>query len=354
MDDKKLEDIYLSGGNAEYDASAKKLLSSKKILAWILKYCVPEFESCEIADIRDKYIEGTPEVGVTPVLPDETNAARIVGDNVEDKTLTEGTVTFDIRFRAITPEKDSLGLIINIEAQHSSNLDYPLTKRAVFYCSRLISAQHDTVFTKSEYGKIKKVYSIWLCMDSPDETSGITRYSIEESFPYGHICEEKKNYDLAQIVMIYLSGKQKEIGNRLLSLLYEIFKSRDNAAGKMRTLEKEYDIALSHSEEGMVDTMCNLSIGIARESAYKGYHEGLDVGFERGEKIGMERGEKIGMERGEKIGVERGEIIGINGERKRMTIGMLKEGMAIPVIVSISGLNEVEVRKIAEEEKLPC
>lgn len=346
MDDKKLEDIYLSGGNAEYDASAKKLLSSKKILAWILKYCVPEFENCEIADIRDKYIEGTPEVGVTPVLPDETNAARIVGDNVEDKTLTEGTVTFDIRFRAITPEKDSLGLIINIEAQHSSNLDYPLTKRAVFYCSRLISAQHDTVFTKSEYGKIKKVYSIWLCMDSPDETSGITRYSIEESFPYGHICEEKKNYDLAQIVMIYLSGKQKEIGNRLLSLLYEIFKSRDNAAGKMRTLEKEYDIALSHSEEGMVDTMCNLSIGIARESAYKGYHEGLDVGFERGEKIGLERGEKIG--------VERGEIIGINGERKRMTIGMLKEGMAIPVIVSISGLNEVEVRKIAEEEKLPC
>ncbi len=346
MDDKKLEDIYLSGGNAEYDASAKKLLSSKKILAWILKYCVPEFENCEIADIRDKYIEGTPEVGVTPVLPDETNAARIVGDNVEDKTLTEGTVTFDIRFRAITPEKDSLGLIINIEAQHSSNLDYPLTKRAVFYCSRLISAQHDTVFTKSEYGKIKKVYSIWLCMDSPDETSGITRYSIEESFPYGHICEEKKNYDLAQIVMIYLSGKQKEIGNRLLSLLYEIFKSRDNAAGKMRTLEKEYDIALSHSEEGMVDTMCNLSIGIARESAYKGYHEGLDVGFERGEKIGLERGEKIG--------VERGEIIGINGERKRMTIGMLKEGMAIPVIVSISGLNEVEVRKIAADENLPC
>ena len=139
---------------------AKRLLSSKKILAWILKYCVPEFENCEIADIRDKYIEGTPEVGTVPALPDETNAARIVGDNVEDKMLTEGTVTYDIRFRAITPEKDSLGLIINIEAQHSANLEYPLTKRAFYYCSRLISAQHDMVFAKSEYGKIKKVYSI--------------------------------------------------------------------------------------------------------------------------------------------------------------------------------------------------
>lgn len=286
MDEKKLEDIYMAGRNAEYDASAKKLLSSKKILAWILKYCVPEFKNCEIADIRDKYIEGTPEVGIVPVLPDETNAACIVGDNVEDKTLTEGTVTYDIRFRAVTPEKDSLGLIINVEAQHSANLEYPLTKRAVYYCSRLISAQHDTVFIKSEYGKIKKVYSIWLCMESPDQTSGITRYSIEESFPYGHIGEEKKNYDLAQIVMIYLSEEKKELGNRLLNLLYEIFKSRDNAAGKMKILDSEYDIQLSHSEEGMVDSMCNLSLGIAKENAYKGYN----LGMERGEKLGVEKG----------------------------------------------------------------
>ena len=116
MDEKKLEDIYLAGRNAEYDANAKKLLSSKKILAWILKYTVPEFENSEIADIRDKYIQGTPEVATVPVMPDETNAPRVLGDNAEDKTATEGTVTFDIRFRAKTPEEDTLGLIINIEA----------------------------------------------------------------------------------------------------------------------------------------------------------------------------------------------------------------------------------------------
>ncbi len=292
MDEKKLEDVYLAGGNPEYDASAKKLLSSKKILAWILKYCVPEFENCEIADIRDKYIEGTPEVGHAPVLPDETNAARIVGDNVEDKSITEGTVTFDIRFQATTPENDSLGLIINIEAQHTSNPGYHLTKRAIYYCSRLISAQHDTVFTKSEYDKIKKVYSIWLCMESPDKTSGITRYSIEESFPYGHIQEEKKNYDLAQVVMVYLSEDKKDIGNRLLRLLYEIFKSRDNAAGKMRILENEYNIQLSHSEEGEVDRMCNLSLGIAKESAYRGYSLGMEKGRLEGREVGRLEGEQ--------------------------------------------------------------
>ncbi len=175
-------------------------------------------------------------------------------------------------------------------------------------------------------------------MESPDETSGITRYSMEESFPYGHIGEEKKNYDLAQIVMIYLSEEKKEFGNRLLSLLYEIFKSRDNAAGKMKVLHSEYDIQLSHSEEGMVGTMCNLSIGIAKENAYRGYHKGYNMGVERGEQIG----------------VERGRVLGIDDERKRMTIGLLKEHVAIPIIISVSGMDEADVRKIAEEEHLPC
>mgnify|MGYP000209897602 FL=1 len=46
-----LEDLYLAGRNPEYDANAKKLLASRKILAWILKYCVPEFEDSTIEDI---------------------------------------------------------------------------------------------------------------------------------------------------------------------------------------------------------------------------------------------------------------------------------------------------------------
>ena len=136
-----IDDIYLAGKNAAYDAAAKKLLASRKILAWILKYCVEEFKESEIADIRDRYIIGTPEVALTPVLPDQTNAvSHIRGESTEDATLTEGRVTFDIRFRAVTPEEDPLELIINVEAQRSSHLTYPLMKRAVYYCSRLISS----------------------------------------------------------------------------------------------------------------------------------------------------------------------------------------------------------------------
>ena len=96
--------------------------------------------------------------------------------------------------------------------------------------------------------------------------------------------------------------------------------------------------------------MCNLSIGIAKENAYKGYNKGYNVGEKHGEQIGLVRGEQIGLVRGEQIGEKRG----IDGERKRMTIGLLKKQVAIPIIISVSGLEEDDVRRIAEEEHLPC
>ena len=278
MDYDTIDDVYLAGKNPEYDAAAKKLLSSKKILAWILKYCVEEFKDCSIADIRDRYIIGIPETASAPVLPDETNAAakvnadRISGERTEDTSVTEGKVTFDIRFRAITPHNDLVQLIINIEAQRSRRTSYPLLKRAMYYVSRLISSQYGVDFDKAQYGKIKKVYSIWLCMDAPDDRGGITRYRMQEAPEYGNILDEKENYDLQQVVMVYVAHARADMENRLLNLLGELFVSEDDARRKKEELIKYYDIDLNDNEERLVSTMCNLSVGVyerGRENALR-------------------------------------------------------------------------------------
>ena len=100
-----IDGLFLDSENATYDAVAKRFLAHKIFLAWILKHCVSEFRDCTIGDIANKYIEGMPEVGTVPVNPDLTNAPRkIIGDNVEYKTLTEGMTTFDIRFAAYAPD----------------------------------------------------------------------------------------------------------------------------------------------------------------------------------------------------------------------------------------------------------
>ena len=108
------------------------------------------------------------------MLAPKQNNPNIHGLQNEDNSVTEGSVTFDILFHAKAPGTDDLiTLIINVEAQKSLSPKtkkgevYPLMKRAVYYISRLISSQKETEFTGSDYGKIKKVYSIWICMESP-------------------------------------------------------------------------------------------------------------------------------------------------------------------------------------------
>ena len=91
--------VFLDDANASYDKAAKRFLSEKVLLAWILKYLVEEFRECSLRDIAEKYIEGDPRltVGTIPVDPDLTNAARklknktapkkIKGDRNEDSKI---------------------------------------------------------------------------------------------------------------------------------------------------------------------------------------------------------------------------------------------------------------------------
>ena len=343
MDYDTIDDIYLAGKNPEYDAAAKKLLSSKKILAWILKYCVEEFKDSSIADIRDRYIIGIPETASVPVLTDETNAAammgtdRISGERTEDTTITEGKVTFDVRFRAITPHNELVQLIINIEAQRSRRTSYPLLKRAMYYVSRLISSQYGVDFDRAQYGKIKKVYSIWLCMDAPDEKGGITRYRMQEEPEYGNVRTDKEDYDLQQVVMVYVAHARADMENRLLNLLGELFISEDNAKMKKEALNDHYDIDLNDDEEGLVRTMCNLSVGLYAR------------GQERGEQSGFIKGEQSGFAKGEQSGFTKGRMENSN----EIVMNLLRMHMGMDFIKKATGRSEEDIRKLAEEHHLP-
>ena len=210
--------------DSRYDRTAKKLLANKQILAQIMKGCVNEYSDCTVDDIVEKYIEGTPEVGSVGVHVDDTNRPKkstdvIKGSNNEDSTLTEGTLFYDVRFDAIAPksadsaeQEEVIRLIINVEAQTKFKPGYPLTKRAIYYCSRMISAQHGPIFTKSEYGKIRKVYSIWICMKPPQyRENTITRYRLVEEYLVGEGKEPIRNYDLLSIIMLCLGGPDGSI-----------------------------------------------------------------------------------------------------------------------------------------------
>lgn len=267
------KDLEVSKAKEIYDESCKNILANKIILAWIMKSCMKEYKDCSICDIADHYIEGTPEISQREVHRDEALASdpgKIRGENTEDKAVNEGTVRYDIMFRAILPQgQEKIELIINIEAQKDFYPGYPLIKRGIYYGCRMISSQYGTIFTNSHYEKIQKVYSIWICFNPPEKRkNSINIYSVKEKNVVGKVKEKEADYDLLTAVMICLdSGKEEKEGNHqegteeseILRLLEVLFSTERELKEKEKILENEYGITMTYEEKEEVEKMCNLS-----------------------------------------------------------------------------------------------
>ena len=274
--------ISTAGQKAAYDNVCKKILANKIILAWIMKSCLSEYRDCSIDEIVGQYIEGEPQISKTALHQDEQisdTAPTIKGLNTEDTSICEGTVTFDIRFNAVAPISGNLiSLIINVEAQNDFYPGYPIIKRNIYYCSRMISAQYGTEFTNAHYEKIKKVYSIFICMNPPkNRKNTINKYSIKEDNVVGNTKEEKENYDLLTAIMLCLGDPEEKIDSEILRLLEVLLSSKRTVEEKKQILEKEYDIKMTETIESEVSKMCNLSDGVERQGIEKGLQQGLQT-----------------------------------------------------------------------------
>ena len=263
--------LKVTHGNEDYDAACKRLLAEKPILARILKSCVREFRDFDVDVIANRCIEGAPFISNIPVEPDATGAV-IRGLTNEISSLTEGTVRFDIYFDAVVPNKDeTIQLIINVEAQNKFNPGYPLLKRAVYFCSRIISSQYGKIFEHQHYEKIRKVYSIWICTNPlVSWKNTINQYSIIENNIVGCAREDIKNYDLITIVTICIGDKNDDKCKDILAFLHILLSKNESIEEKQKIISRDCNIKLTKSINKELLTMCNLSQGI--------YEEGFEAG----------------------------------------------------------------------------
>lgn len=191
----------------------------------------------------------------------------------------------DIRFTITLPDGSKTKIIINIEAQRKSNPGYSLLNRGIFYAARLISAQLSVEFAndgsdKEQYDNIKKVYSIWICMDCPeDKKDSIINYSFEPHIIYQGNDKLKlyPNCDLMNITFIHLSGKPDQSHHRLIAML-DILLARMDTETKKKKLQEEHNLPMTIKLEKEMNNMCNLSSGIREE----GIREGEVIGINKG------------------------------------------------------------------------
>ena len=180
----------------------------------------------------------------------------------------EGDVTFDILFYAKAPGKPPVKVYINIEAQKDFYPGYDLVTRAVFYCARLLSKQLGVEFTPKDYDGIKKVYSIWVCINAPQKLQNtISSYQMGHTALYGDF-EDRSRYDLLEAVMIRL-GKPGD-GSELHKMLNVLLSTEISPEDKEKTLAADFHIESAESMKEEFHTMCNLSIGIEEKGKAKG------------------------------------------------------------------------------------
>lgn len=270
---------------AQYDNKAKQLLGHKIILAHILVNTVEEFKGMNPIDAV-QYIEGEPHIGAVPVDGGATNIEnqeKVIGLNTENSEINEGMIRFDIIF--YVRMRDGLSqIIVNVEAQKAEPSGYDILNRAIFYVSRMISSQKGRDFVKSNYNDIKRVYSIWICMNVDEHSMShihLTRDDVIGSHNW------KGDINLLNIVLVGLAEDLPEKTEKyeLHRLLGALLSSKLNVDEKLDIIGNEFRIPLESDIRKDVSEMCNLSQGIEERGVEKGLAEAAIRMYKKGYSI---------------------------------------------------------------------
>ena len=270
---------------AQYDNKAKQLLGHKIILAHILVNTVEEFKGRNPADVV-QYIEGEPHIGSVPIDGGVTNVEKqekVIGLNTENSEINEGMIRFDIIFY-VRMQNGLSQIIVNVEAQKAEPSSYDILNRAIFYVSRMISSQKGRDFVKSNYNDIKRVYSIWICMNMDEHSMShihLTRDDIIGSHNW------KGDINLLNIVLVGLAEDLPEKTEKyeLHRLLGALLSSKLNVDEKLDIIGNEFRIPLETDIRKDVSEMCNLSQGIEERGVEKGLAEAAIRMYKKGYSI---------------------------------------------------------------------
>lgn len=173
--------------------------------------------------------------------------------------------------------------LINTE-RNEALIEQSILNRAIFYVSCMISSQKGRDFVKSNYNNIKRVYSIWICMNMDEHSMShihLTRDDIIGSHNW------KGDINLLNIVLVGLAEDLPEKTEKyeLHRLLGALLSSKLNVDEKLDIIGNEFRIPLESDIRKDVSEMCNLSQGIEERGVEKGLAEAAIRMYKKGYSI---------------------------------------------------------------------
>jgi hypothetical protein len=129
----------------------------------------------------------------------------------------------------------------------------------------MVSSQKERDFVKTNYDDIKRVVSIWICLNMNENS--MNHYHLTNNVLLGNQKWEGKE-DMISIVLLGLSKELPEHDrdyelHRLLGALLSRSLTQDE---KLNIIGNEYDIPLEDEFRKELGSMCNLSQGIVEDT----------------------------------------------------------------------------------------
>lgn len=270
---------------AQLDACVKQVLKLKEVIARILKHVIPEFTSLDIETIIREHLVEEPSI-TESVSPYPSNPV-IVDDGNEDRVHGESNVNYDVKCRVRLKPGSTADcfIIVDLEPQKQFQLGYSLVRRAIYYCSRMISSQIKKLSKDEKYDALSKVYSIWICFDpTAGKENCITRISLAQAQEYGDFAFPAEQVDMMDMVFVML-GKQ-ECENLLLSFLNILFSKDLPVKDRFRKLEEQGFPVTRDEVKEVVEAMTS----VERSFYDSKFREGRESGLVEGREEGREEG----------------------------------------------------------------
>ena len=138
--------------------------------------------------------------------------------------------------------------------------------------------QYEDQIKGSRYENLKKVYSIWICLNPPKEERGsITEISLDKKVHVGYNRIRKEDYDKLSVILLYLSRESEE---EILGFLQTLLDETIQSERKLEILEEEYGIVMDNETRKEIREMCNLGDYVENKGIEKGLAKGIAKGIE--------------------------------------------------------------------------
>ena len=313
------EALEAAGAKTQYDEHVKRLLGFRPVISQILIRTMTE------------YAGRTAKEAAAWIEPEELFFARegeadgsdrpLVGKTQESRWPGAGSTVYDLRVqvqvpkqkvpgrqaakrRASKPDKEGSIVLVNLEAQKKFYQKYRLVTRGIFYGAKMLCEQYGRQFCHSNYQKLKKVYSIWICMNAPNYIgNAMVEYRLAKHDRIGSVPEQEKNYDKLSVILICLNTK-KGLGEEggIHHFLNVLLSPSMDMAEKERILSGVYGMELETTIRKELKEMCNLSEAIEEQALQRGRRAGREEGRKAGRQEGRREGRKEGRREGSLLG----------------------------------------------------